>query len=258
MNHESLISLMDGVSDDLIVEAAAPQRKTLTLRRGIAFAAAVAAVLALVLGIPFLNRDNEIVTLPGVITVNAITDPSKSEGVPLEEADSEFFIEPFSVHTFANWTRGAPIYYTVPDSFDNIKIQLSVSNGFLQPLYMYCPEGHPIQKNLTIEYDPRIVQRVDWVPDQREIDEFIPDGFDFTQHKARLWDHIQIILWEDNHIIGYAVVRVSSSNGFSSWELTLLDSVYYPKVDNKYQKISEKYVRQQIQKQINSTKGGGK
>ena len=79
MNHESLISLMDGVSDDLIVEAAAPQRKTLTLRRGIAFAAAVAAVLALVLGIPFLNRDNEIVTLPGVITVNAITDPSKSE-----------------------------------------------------------------------------------------------------------------------------------------------------------------------------------
>jgi hypothetical protein len=61
---------------------------------------------------------------------------------------------------------------------------------------------------------------------------------------------VDVILRADNHIIGYAVIEilhVATSRFGYSYHTCMLKSVSFPKVEGEYQKVSEKYVKEQIQ-----------
>ena len=240
MNHESLIALMDGVSDDLIAEAAAPQRKTLTLRRYVAFAAAVAAVLALVLGIPFLNRDNEIITAPGVITVKAYSPDSSSpafiekyEGIELEKDTVDFDTHRPSPYfsMLYNYHPGILLSVSVPEEYgENITYQVIMPGTQLDEVFKY--EEYYYDKQDT------------WI---------FNNGDTISCRFSNLLDtaYIQFILYDGDHIVGYMVVKayhvsVEGATPRAYYAAELLDAVYFPAVSGKRQYVSMNYVNQQI------------
>ena len=57
---------------------------------------------------------------------------------------------------------------------------------------------------------------------------------------------IEVIVRLDNHIVGYAVIKIISPNGMLNHEAMLLVSQWFPKMNGKYQKISDKLVKEII------------
>jgi hypothetical protein len=248
MNHESLISLMDGVSDDLIAEAAAPQRKTLTLRRGIAFAAAVAAVLALVLGIPLLNRDNEIVTLPGVITVKAYSPDSSStesiekfEGIKMEKNILVFDgpeDRPYSM--LYNFHPGILLGVSLPEEYgENITYRVVMpTTGYGNTIGKYIPNYfcYDYYYDYEVDFKDLVFQNGDAV------------ACIFWSEEPH--EYIHFFLYDGEYIIGYIVVKATLhmrneniSNGYTA---ELVASEYFPKVNGKRQKVSMDYINKQL------------
>lgn len=65
--------------------------------------------------------------------------------------------------------------------------------------------------------------------------------------------YADVLIRQDDHIIGFALIAFDAIHdevyGFQGWyAVRLAESVFYPPVGGKYQKITEEYVREQIQK----------
>ena len=241
MNKTALFQALDQISPEHIAQALDYKpRKRLTLRRGIAFAAAAAAVLALVLSIPFLNRDNEIITAPGVITVKAYSPDSSSpafiekyEGIELEKDTVDFDTTRPYFSMFYNYHPGILLSVSVPEEYgDNITYQvvLPAFEGDSGQVDKYYPND--------FHYE-----RVDkWIFNNG-------DAIACIFISENPYDYILFILRDGEYIIGYVVVKACRKAPESdSYKYTahMLDAVYFPAVNGKRQTISMDYVNQQI------------
>lgn len=57
--------------------------------------------------------------------------------------------------------------------------------------------------------------------------------------------YTRIIIRCENHIVGYAMVKITHSEGW--YTASVVRSVFYPLVDGQFQQITEEYVRQEMQ-----------
>lgn len=68
--------------------------------------------------------------------------------------------------------------------------------------------------------------------------------------------HIQVVVREEGHIIGYAVIQIYREDAeWAVYRARLLRSVFFPKVDGAYQDISASYVAGAIQ-EVKAQAGG--
>lgn len=250
MNHESLIALMDGVSDDLIAEAAAPQRKTLTLRRYVAFAAAAAAVLALVLGIPFWSADEGIVTAPGVFVVNAhsATNTSSSsindfESVELKKGAVNIdSTRPYFCMT-SEFCPGILLSISVPEQYGKAVTYQVIMPNVNDRVYQYHASAYTYFENSESFFSNGSAIGCELGSRGQEV-----------EHGVWEDQYIYFVLYDGDYIIGFVVIKAcyipntgSNKQHYSStYTAELLDAVCFPKVNGKHQKISMDYVNQQI------------
>jgi hypothetical protein len=234
MDQNEILEALNEISDAYILEAATPPRKkALTLRRGIAFAAAAAAVLALVLSIPFLNTDNEIVTAPGVITVKAYSEDPVD---PIEITMQEGYVYEISNRWFSSYAPGTGFTLNAPQQDDTqLTVQITPSVGFL---FSVQPAGRNYCRSLTVPNGSNI----SWCP-VRLFTEHVEE--DRAAAKDQSAVYLRLILLEDGNITGYAVVSILHSADNKD-KLSLLQSVSFPKTDGKYQSITMKYVNAQM------------
>ena len=245
MNQTEVLEALSQISDTYILEAATPPRKkTLTFRRGIAFAAAAAAVLALVLGIPFLNRDNEIITAPGVITVKAYSPDSSSpafiekyEGIELEKGSVDFDTTRPYFSMLCNFHPGILLGISLPEEYgDNITYRVLLPTPWRNSHYI----GKYLPEDFRYEYY------------YKELEDLVfqnGDAIACIFHTNNPYDYIQFFLYDGDYIIGYIVVKackIGPASTSPAYTAHVLDAVYFPKVNGKRQHVSMNYVNQQI------------
>ena len=69
-------------------------------------------------------------------------------------------------------------------------------------------------------------------------------------------DFVEIILKSGENAIGYALIEVYRSSVTGDAKAIVLRSILFPRIDGKYQNISEGYVKKEMEKHKNITKGG--
>ncbi len=77
-------------------------------------------------------------------------------------------------------------------------------------------------------------------------------GYWDNRENINLTDYVTLIARKENNIVGYAVMYIYSVNGIGGGEV-LVDKEF-PKVNGKYQEISEETVREKIQTVIDGHK----
>ena len=235
MNKTALFQALDQISPEHIAQALDYKpRKRLTLRRYVAFAAAVAAVLALVLGIPFLNRDNEIITAPGVIKVSAeTTEAGTATEVVLHEDISYYIVN----HAGANFP-GIRLTLSAPETATGtISFHVSTPLGYVAQLedFGYTESVITVPNNTVISYS--IFRMGDHISEDIERFE--------QENPSALY--VRIIMLEDGNIIGYSVVRIDAD---TLEAVKLLRSISFPLQNGKHQNITMRYVNDQMDQVI--------
>lgn len=258
-------------SDDLI-------RETLTLDKEkktspwkiVRRVAACAAVLALLIGALFFwPVEENYVTGPGVLVVRAyetdtptLSDENSSilkEGitVPMEYDDNP-------AYSVLSKSMGLPFRFSVQeDSYEDkvISFEIWLSGGDFEHIeYMADFLDYFTGKDDTVDsYD---VMRA----------RYLGKHFTISNNKRIWWNEtghifdeqnrevhyvgldtdrvfVDVILRADKYIIGYAVIEIVDVDGKEGfvYHTRMLKSVSFPQVNGKYQKVSEKYVQEQIQ-----------
>ncbi len=59
--------------------------------------------------------------------------------------------------------------------------------------------------------------------------------------------YIDVIVKVENNIIGYAVIKITNpEDSFQTYKVEIIKSVIFPKIDGKYQKVTQKQVERKI------------
>lgn len=253
-------------SDDLI-------RETLTLDKEkktspwkiVRRVAACAAVVALLIGtMYFWPVEDNYVTGPGVLVVRAYeTDEpgiSEENGSVLEEGivvPMEFTWSPADSMTSTG--LGLPFRVSVPEEDypgREITFEIWLSGGDFQHLeymldFLDCDTADSydvlraryLGKHFTISNNKRLW----WNETGHIFDEQNREVHYVGLDTDRVF--VDVILRADKYIIGYAVIEIVDVDGKEGfvYHTRMLKSVSFPQVNGKYQKVSEKYVQEQIQ-----------
>ena len=236
--------------------------------------AGCAAVLALLMGAMFFwPVEENYVTGPGLIKVYAYemdeTGNENVESVVLEEGVE--FIPEYIFRTDTSHRPHFPMFFQFEHeqySLDEIMLEVNTNSGIF---YKYTPGDlsmigkPPIEQLLYSHYGQHFTVRADTAL------YWMPDGFDYAYMKAEYekgnTDLLQvykefgyngnpsffdIIIRANNRIIGYCVIEVirtptDISPYAHKFSFEVVSLVGFPKVDGKYQRVSEKYVKEQIQ-----------
>ena len=231
MDQNEILEALNEISDTYILEAATPPRKkALTLRRGIAFAAAVAAVLALALGVPFWSAGKGIVTAPGVIKVSAETTEAGTVTEVVLHEDIPYHIVN---HAGANFP-GIRFTLSAPETATGtISFHVSTPLGYVAQLedFRYTESVITVPNNTVISYS--IFRMGDHISEDIERFE--------QENPSALY--VRIIMLEDGNIIGYSVVRIDAD---TLEAVKLLRSISFPLQNGKHQNITMRYVNDQM------------
>lgn len=227
--------------------------------------AACAAVLALLIGAMFFwpATEENYITGPGVLVVRAY----ETDEPTLSDENSVLLQEGITVpmeytyHPGISWTEvglGLPFRFSIPEKEyvdEEITFEIWLSGGDFRHLdYSFVFDNTA---------DSYAVARAT----------FLGDHFTIPNNKKLWWNRtrhvfddqnrevhyveldtdrvfVDLILRADDHIIGYAVIEIvdvgASRFGFT-YHTCMLKSVSFPKVEGKYQTVSEAYVKKQFQ-----------
>ncbi len=227
--------------------------------------AACAAVLALLIGAMFFwPVEENYVTGPGVLVVRAYETDEPSVSDENSTILKEGIVVPmaYTWHPGISWTAlalGLPFRFSVPEEdYPNqeVAFEIWLSGGDFESLDHYLidfddkADSYDIMRarylgnHFTIPNNERLWwNRIEHIFDEqnREV-HYVEMETDQV--------FVDVILRADNHIIGYAVIEILHvrTNRFGyAYHTRLLKSVSFPKVEGEYQKVSEKYVKEQIQ-----------
>ncbi len=231
---------------------------------------ACAAVLALLIGTMFFWPVNDdYVTGPGVLVVRAYeTDEpgiSEENGSVLEEGivvPMEFTWDPSISLTSVG--LGLPFRFSVPEEDypgREITFEIWLSGGDFQHLeYMVDFLDYFAGKDDSVDsYEvlcARYLGNHFTIPNNKRLwwreMGHVFDEENREVHYVELDEDrvfVDVILRADRYIIGYAVMEILDVDGDAGfvYHTQMLKSVSFPQVNGKYQKVSEKYVLEQIQ-----------
>lgn len=268
-----LSKAMGSIPDEMLQEAMTIKKNT--GRKWIIRAAACAAVLALLIGAMFFWPVNDdYVTGPGMIKVYAHemdeTGNEIVESIVLEEGVE--FTPEYIYRTDTSYRPNFPMFFQFEHelySLDEITLEVNTNSGIF---YKHTPGDlsmigkHPVEQLLYDNYGQHFT-----VPANTAL-YWEPDGFDYAYMKAQYEkgntnilqvykefgyngnpSFFDIIIRADNRIIGYCVIEVirtptDISPYAHKFSFETVSLVGFPMVDGKHQKVSEKYVQEQILK----------
>lgn len=262
MNGKDLSRQLSDLPEEMIAEAMAPakdiKRKHFTVRllRAAAIAAAVAILLTALAFWP--ASDEEYVTGPGVLVVTAYAaDSEKPNGVievPLEEG---VWIPDQAFLGMTNSYVGVPTHLSVnTEDFPSDKISYMISGT----VGLYADDsrkGYTSDWFSTLNLENDNTFRYDLITGVSAAKQ---DWYDPKLDRT----FTKIVIYCKGHIIGYAVIQYDRlytdewaelhpemKPYYEDWEqslpldvfyCTLIKSVSFPKVDGRYQDVTQEYV----------------
>lgn len=244
MNGHDICAALGNLPEDMVAEAMKrPARSVPWLR----IAACAAAVLGLLCGM--IPSDPEIVTAPGILAVKvyAMEDEKITEYV-LEEGVTHGRKEGWS--PAMSWKPGIPVVLSIDmPEYPSEKItyeifatagQYLVQNEEWSVEAILHPDGSPIPDKYHAYWDVFTVSNdieIYWQC-------WANNNWSYDPSYDKVYTHIKIKYEE--HIIGYAVLRFDMRfrDNEPTWvfDPILIQSVYFPKIEGKYQNVSREYV----------------
>lgn len=275
MKEYKMTEALNGISDELLLEAAQMTKKkpnrTIQILR---IAAIAAAVAVLITAVSLWPAEENYITGPGLLVVRAYA----VENGELVEENSTILEEGITLPTkyaFDNGVslinNGTSLLFSIQnDAYDGMEIAFEciLSDGAFEQDIMMMFEGLSQEEKLLLLEDSYLYrmktylgdhftvknnQRMYWVPYTMTFDqdnrEYETSGF-FMGEQA----FADIIIWADDYIVGYAVIEfygdadtISQNGHYSRYYARLLKTVSFPQVEGEYQNVSERYVNEQFQ-----------
>ena len=205
------------------------------LRRG---AAAACLCILLAAGLLLETPISGVVTAPGLLTVTAFAADTEEpvviqEGIELP-GDYRWSLAMSS-------RPGLPLELSAP-GYPDAEFEVSADGGAL--LLWEGNQVTHLQSPFCVEQDTTIY----WTSMQPAADSQTGgDGFTlYTEDNA----YLDIVIWEEGNIVGYAVVEIyrdkTEHEMVPTYCVRLLRSVSFPKVDGEYQGITAEYAASEI------------
>lgn len=239
MNEYKLSDALENLPDGMIVSAmnagASPGKRRRfaamrVARRVGSGALAVVLLLALFLGLRLPGKAG-IVTAPGVLVMTAYAGGADAESVVLSEG-VEVTTDAFNQTTGGAEAKMLLLRLSLPEQYGtDITFTAEPVNGYIYTVDeagKLVPEENAVLANNASLY---------WVPNIYAVNWKDEGCF------------LQIVIRDGDNIIGYGLMEGSWSledGQLRATRATLLESVYYPKVDGAYQDVTLEYVQQQM------------
>lgn len=263
-NGKLLSEQLSFLPDDIVKEATEPlpqKHRKHTAIRTLRIAACFAVIIGLLFGIPqFQGSDNAVVIGPGMLAVKVCATSAHTSAY-VEASLEEGVIVPENAFVGATSSYvGIPIHLSVASEdfpFDKITYSLSSTAG------VYANNdrrGYTADWFATITCENDSTVRWDLMHDTSA--DWYEPRFDHCFSK--------IVIYCQGHIIGYAVIyynrlytdewakmhpemerfyaHLEKPVPLDVFYCALIESVSFPKVDGKYQDISEEYVQERMEK----------
>ena len=246
MNAKKFSDAMSEIDNKYVEEAvmygAAQKTKRPLFKRIMRGAIAACLCVALAVGIFFKtpvpeNTASHIVTKPGFLTVAAYAASSGEEIVMQEGIELPLN---YDWNPAMSSRPGLPLTLSAAD-YQDVIFEVSADGGEL--LLWEGGEIIPVSSPFKAENYTTIYWTALYQTDNGSVDLY-------TGNRA----YINIMLYEGNNIVGYAVVEIRTEDAFDAAEQTymyyakLLESVSFPKVDGNYQQITDEYVESEIER----------
>ena len=277
MNGKDLSRQLNGLPEDMIAEAMAPAdepgRKHPLQRRWVRVAAIAAALAILFTALTFWPSGGEnYVTAPGFFVVRAYDfaneDGAPSEAVVLEEGVT--FSPTFQFNPAMSIVQHVAFDFSLDSSQyedENIALEVSTNAGIFEKDnadidFHELANKTPTEQHLMSFYGQHFQvgmdKRLYWNPwgfDYDYMKSQYDNGekvFDRTYRPLIMTNepaYIDLIFRANGQIIGFCVIEICVDGTFLSeqvYHFELLTMVSYPKIDGRWQNISEKYVQEEI------------
>ena len=247
MNTKKFSEAMGEIDDKYVEEAiryrATKKAKGLSskwIKRG---AIAACLCVALVAGVLFKTSAPDVVIAPGFLTVTAYA-ASSDEEITMQEG--------IELPTDYKWSLamssrpGLPLKLSVTE-YDDLSFEVSVDGGTL-----LLWEGNKITylgSSFNTGNDPTVY----WTNLSQTGEN------DFERYMGTT-AYINIVIHEEENIVGYAVVEISTNDlenePAQTYSIKLLKSISFPKVNGEYQKITAEYVAAEMEQIKSETQAG--
>ena len=247
MNTKKFSEAMGEIDDKYVEEAiryrATKKAKGLSskwIKRG---AIAACLCVALVAGVLFKTSAPDVVIAPGFLTVTAYA-ASSGEEITMQEG--------IELPTDYKWSLamssrpGLPLKLSATE-YDDLSFEVSVDGGTL-----LLWEGNKITY-LGSSFNTGNDTTVYWTNLSRTGES------DFERYMGTT-AYINIVIHEEENIVGYAVVEISTNDlenePAQTYSIKLLKSISFPKVNGEYQKITAEYVAAEMEQIKSETQAG--
>ena len=247
MNTKKFSEAMGEIDDKYVEEAiryrATKKAKGLSskwIKRG---AIAACLCVALVAGVLFKTSAPDVVIAPGFLTVTAYA-ASSDEEITMQEG--------IELPTDYKWSLamssrpGLPLKLSTTE-YDDLSFEVSVDGGTL--LFW---EGNKITY-LGSSFNTGNDTTVYWTNLSQTGEN------DFERYMGTT-AYINIVIHEEENIVGYAVVEISTNDlenePAQTYSIKLLKSISFPKVNGEYQKITAEYVAAEMEQIKSETQAG--
>ncbi len=247
MNTKKFSEAMGEIDDKYVEEAiryrATKKAKGLSskwIKRG---AIAACLCVALVAGVLFKTSAPDVVIAPGFLTVTAYA-ASSDEEITMQEG--------IELPTDYKWSLamssrpGLPLKLSVTE-YDDLSFEVSVDGGTL-----LLWEGNKITY-LGSSFNTGNDTTVYWTNLSQTGEN------DFERYMGTT-AYINIVIHEEENIVGYAVVEISTNDlenePAQTYSIKLLKSISFPKVNGEYQKITAEYVAAEMEQIKSETQAG--
>lgn len=275
MNGKDLSRQLSDLPEEMIAEAMAPAKDirqkhfTARLLRAAAIAAAVAILITAVALWP---AEENYITGPGLLVVRAYGAEYENdipvEGVILEEGVE--FTSSVTYDPTISYRQHYPFTFSMDESlYPGMEITLEVKSDVgifykREPFNLLMLNMTPIQYYLASHYGQHFT-----VSANKPI-YWEPDGFDYEYMKTAYGEgktvieevykpvkfeespaFIDVVIRADDLIVGYCVIEIYEINvddghPDKEFSFTLLTMVSFPQVEGRWQKVTEEYVQNEI------------
>ena len=247
MNTKKFSEAMGEIDDKYVEEAiryrATKKAKGLSskwIKRG---AIAACLCVALVAGVLFKTSAPDVVIAPGFLTVTAYA-ASSDEEITMQEG--------IELPTDYKWSLamssrpGLPLKLSTTE-YDDLSFEVSVDGGTL--LFWESNKITYLGSSFNTGNDTTVY----WTNLSRTGES------DFERYMGTT-AYINIVIHEEENIVGYAVVEISTNDlenePAQTYSIKLLKSISFPKVNGVYQKITAEYVAAEMEQIKSETQAG--
>ncbi len=247
MNTKKFSEAMGEIDDKYVEEAiryrATKKAKGLSskwIKRG---AIAACLCVALVAGVLFKTSAPDVVIAPGFLTVTAYA-ASSDEEITMQEG--------IELPTDYKWSLamssrpGLPLKLSVTE-YDDLSFEVSVDGGTL--LFWESNKITYLGSSFNTGNDTTVY----WTNLSQTGEN------DFERYMGTT-AYINIVIHEEENIVGYAVVEISTNDlenePAQTYSIKLLKSISFPKVNGEYQKITAEYVAAEMEQIKSETQAG--